>query len=277
MAKTERSIVNSSRRGLDLTGIMGRKKGVVYMVAGTALVCAIWYFVAKAINRSLILPDFLTTMKVFFTGWFDGKVMSNLYITLTRVFTGCVFAIMIGLPLGLLMGYSRTALVALSPYVNSIRQVPIMAWVPLSIIWFGLGDGPTVFMITMSAVFPILINTISGVMNIDPNYKNAARCMGAKTWQVMRDVVLPGALPNFLTGCRLALGSAWMSVICAEFIATSTGFGYIMVEAQVRMQTPLLYALMIMSALVGFAIDQSIVLLERCLTGWRYKDGAAGN
>ncbi|WP_414602958.1 ABC transporter permease subunit SaoP [Pyramidobacter sp.] len=254
---------------------MGRKKGVVYMLIGTLIVCLAWYFLAKAINRSLILPDFLVTMHAFFTGWFDKKVMSNLSITLVRVFTGSAYAIAIGLPLGLLMGYSHTALVALSPYVNSIRQVPIMAWVPLSIIWFGLGDGPTIFMITMSAVFPILINTISGVMDIDPNYKNAARCMGAGTWQVMRDVVVPGALPSFLTGCRLALGGAWMSVICAEFIATSKGFGYIMVEAQVRMKTPLLYALMIMSAIVGFAMDKSIVLLERSLTGWRYKNDAS--
>lgn len=281
MAQNERSIINapginfSGRRGLNLAAIMGRKKGFVCMLAGTLAVCLLWYFLAKAIDRSLILPDFLVTMKTFFTGWFDKKVMSNLGITLVRVFTGCVYAVAIGLPLELLMGSSHTALVALSPYVNSIRQVPIMAWVPLSIIWFGLGDGPTIFMIAMSAVFPILINTISGVMNIDPNYKNAARCMGAGTWQVLRDVVVPGALPSFLTGCRLALGGAWMSVICAEFIATSKGFGYIMVEAQVRMNTPLLYALMIMSALVGFAMDKSIVLLEHSLTGWRYKDGAA--
>ena len=78
-----------------------------------------------------------------------------------------------------------------------------------------------IFMIAMSAVFLILINTISGVMNIDPNYKNAARCMGAGTWQILRDVVIPGALPSFLTGFRLTLGGAWLSVICAEFIATT--------------------------------------------------------
>ena len=275
MAKNESAIINSSGRGINRGGVLGRRKGALYMTLGTALICIAWYFAAKAINRNLVLPDFVVTMKAFFTGWFDKKVMSNLMITLVRVFTGCTYAVAIGLPLGLLMGYSRTALEALSPYVNSIRQVPIMAWVPLSIIWFGLGDGPTIFMIAMSAVFPLMLNTISGVMNIDPNYKFAARSMGASTWHVLRDVVIPGTIPSFLTGCRLALGSAWMSVICAEFIATSKGFGYIMVEAQVRLPTPLLYALMIMSALVGFAMDKSIVLLERSLTGWRYKNGAA--
>ncbi len=259
---------------MNLGGVLGRRKGTLYTLMGTALICAAWYFAAKAINKALVLPDFTVTMKTFFMSWFDKKVMSNLMVTLVRVFKGCIYAVTIGLPLGLFMGCSRTALEALSPYVNSIRQVPIMAWVPLSIIWFGLGDGPTIFMIAMSAVFPLTLNTISGVMNIDPSYKFAARSMGANTWQVLRDVVIPGMLPSFLTGCRLALGSAWMSVICAEFIATSKGFGYIMVEAQVRMKTPLLYALMLMSGLVGFAIDRSIVLLERSLTGWRYKNGS---
>lgn len=271
MEQNERAVVSSSGRRLNLEHAVGRIKGTAYMLVGTAVICLIWYYFAKAINKSLILPDFLVTMKTFFHGWVNPKIMSNLGLTLFRVLWGCLYAVAIGLPLGILMGYSHTALVALSPYVNSIRQVPIMAWVPLSIIWFGLGDGPTVFMIAMSAVFPILINTIAGVMNIDPNYKNAARSMGADTWDVLWDVVIPGAIPSLLTGCRLALSGAWMSVICAEFIATSKGFGYLMVEAQVRMDTPLLYALMIMSAIVGYAMDKGIVLFEHWLTGWRYK------
>lgn len=148
-----------------------------------------------------------------------------------------------------------------------------MAWVPLSIVWFGLGEGPTVFLIFMSAVFPLTINTIAGIAGIDENYINAARSMGANTFAIFRDVIIPGALPDFLTGVRLAVGAGWMSVICAEFIATSAGFGYLMIEAQERLQTSRLYALMLMSAIVGFAIDRLILLLDRKLTGWRFRDG----
>ena len=239
------------------------------------VLCIAWFFAARAIGKPLVLPDFIETMKEFFGAWVNKRIMRNMGITLWRVVLGSFYGLIVGSILGLMMGYSEKALTLLSPFVNSIRQVPIMAWVPLSIIWFGLGEGPTVFMIFMSAVFPLIINTIAGVTDIDRNYFNAARSMGADTLAIFRDVIIPGAMPGFLTGLRLAIGSGWMSVICAEFIATSSGFGFLMIEAQERMQTARLYALMIMSAIVGFAMDQLIRLIERNLTSWRFKDGKA--
>ena len=237
------------------------------------VLCVCWALAARAIGKPLILPDFLETIKTFFESWLNTRVMRNLWITMRRVLTGTLYAVIVGTILGLAMGYSPMILKALSPVVNSIRQVPIMAWVPLSIVWFGLGEGPTVFLIFMSAVFPLTINTIAGIAGIDENYINAARSMGANTFAIFRDVIIPGALPDFLTGVRLAVGAGWMSVICAEFIATSAGFGYLMIEAQERLQTSRLYALMLMSAIVGFAIDRLILLLDRKLTGWRFRDG----
>ena len=133
------------------------------------------------------------------------------------------------------------------------------------------------FLITMSAVFPLVINTIAGVQGIDPNYYNAARSMGASWSDIIRTIVVPGALPSILTGCRLAMGAGWMSVICAEFIATSAGFGFLMVEAQVRLETAQLYALMFMSGLVGFFIDKGFITLEKRLTAWRFKYGFIGS
>lgn len=244
-------------------------------VAVLAGLCLAWFIAARLIGKPLVLPDFVETMEQFFSAWVNKRTMRNMGITLWRVLVGSFYGLIVGSVLGLLMGYSEKVMALLSPFVNSIRQVPIMAWVPLSIIWFGLGEGPTVFMIFMSAVFPLIINTIAGVTDIDRNYFNAARSMGANTAAIFRDIIIPGAMPGFLTGLRLAIGSGWMSVICAEFIATSSGFGYLMIEAQERMQTAKLYALMIMSAIVGFAIDQLIRLVERKLTSWRFKDGKA--
>lgn len=233
---------------------------------------AIWFFLARYIDSPLLLPDFVDTMKEFFRGWQDSRIMENMGITLYRVLLGSFYAMIVGTILGLVMGYSEKIRQMVSPIVNSIRQIPIMAWVPLSIIWFGLGEGPTIYLIFMSAVFPLIINTMSGVINIDPNYIYAARSMGAGTVAIYRDIIIPGALPGFMTGLRLAVGSGWMSVICAEFIATSKGFGYLMIEAQERLQTSRLYALMIMSAVVGFLIDQILRFLERKLTGWRFRN-----
>lgn len=237
------------------------------------ILCVIWSIASKIINKELVLPNFVETFKMFVSGWFDARTMTNMRITIIRVLTGVFYAMIVGTVLGLSMGYSNKILKALSPIVNSIRQVPIMAWVPLSIIWFGLGEGPTVFLIFMAAVFPLIINTIAGVANIDQNLINAARSMGASTFDIYKDVIIPGTLPSFLTGCRLAVGSGWQSVICAEFIATSSGFGFIMIEAQERLQTAKLYSLMIMAAIIGFAIDQLIRFIDKRLTRWRYKDG----
>ena len=245
-----------------------------YSISVLLAIMIIWYFLAKKIDNNLLLPDFILTCKEFFKSWIDSYTVQNLLITLERVFRGFLIACIIGLPLGLIMGYSKPILLAVSPIINSIRQVPIMAWIPLAIVWFGLGDGPTIFLITMSAIFPLIINTIDGVRGIDPNYINAARSMGAKNIDIMLDIILPGALPSFLTGCRLALGLGWMSVICAEFIATSKGFGFILVEAQQRLETPKLYALMIVSALIGFSsMDRILIILEKLLTSWRFKNG----
>ena len=196
-------------------------------------------------------------------------VLRNLGITMRRVLTGALYAFIIGLPLGMIMGYSPKILRALSPFMNSLRQVPIMAWVPLAIVWFGIGDGPTIFLIAFSGVFTIILNTISGVQDISKDFYNAARSMGANTLNIIKDIVLPGSLPGVMTGVRLAIGLGWMSVIWAEFIATSAGFGYCMVEAQGKMQTERVIAYMIIAGLIGFLIDTIMVLAEKVLLRWR--------
>lgn len=242
-----------------------------------SIIFILWHIASIIINKQIVLPSFTETMKMFFSSWIDVRTMTNMRITLVRVFSGVFYAVIVGTILGFTMGYSTRCMKALSPIINSIRQIPIMAWVPLSIIWFGLGEGPTVFLIFMAAVFPLIINIIAGVRAIDTNLINAAKSMGANVFDIYKDIIIPGTMPSFLTGCRLAVGSGWQSVICAEFIATSSGFGFIMIEAQERLQTSKLYALMIMSAVIGFLIDQIIRLIERRVTKWRYKDGASNN
>ena len=99
------------------------------------------------------------------------------------------------------------------PLMGTVRQVPVMAWVPLTIIWLGLGDGPTIFLIALVGTFPILLNTIAGVRSISRDYFNAARTMGAGSWSIFRDIMVPAAVPDMLTGMRLAVSAGWMSVI----------------------------------------------------------------
>lgn len=275
MEENEHSVQQNKNRTINLGNAGNKPLMKLYSFSVLIFIMIIWFFLARKINNNLLLPDFLLMCKEFFRAWIDPLTVNNLLITLSRVFKGFLIAIIIGLPLGLIMGYSKRMLLAISPIINSVRQIPIMAWVPLSIVWFGLGDGPTIFLITMSAIFPLIINTIDGVRGIDTNYINAARSMGANNINIMLDIIFPGALPYFLTGCRLALGLGWMSVICAEFIATSKGFGFILIEAQQRLETPRLYALMIMSAIIGFSLDRILIFIEKILTLWRFKNAGS--
>jgi len=113
----------------------------------------------------------------------------------------------------MLMGYSPFVMRTIAPFINSFRQIPTTSWVPLAIVWFGLGDGPTIFVIMFHAIFTIILNTVAGVQSISKDFYNAARSMGAKTLDLVKDVVLPGSLSGLITGIRISLGAAWMSVV----------------------------------------------------------------
>lgn len=118
-----------------------------------------------------------------------------------------------GVPIGMAMGLSKIFKGILGGVVNSLRQIPMMAWVPLSIIWLGIGDGPTLFMIALNGVFQVIMNTSSGVASIDKDYYNAAKSMGASKMSTFTNVVVPASMPHILVGARLAIGAGWMSVI----------------------------------------------------------------
>ena len=146
----------------------------------------------------------------------DPEILVNLAITMRRVLTGFAYAALIGIPLGYMMGYSTVAMRMLDPLISSLRQVPIMAWVPLTFVWFGLGDGPTIFLITFAGVFPVILNTIAGVQSISQDYYHAARSMGARPWSILSSIIVPGSLPDILwTGhslCRMDVGYLELSL-----------------------------------------------------------------
>ena len=173
----------------------------------------IWQLAAWHYNSMLLLPGPLETIKALGKTVAEPDVWVNLVITMKRVLSGFAIAVAIGVPLGLMMGFSRTVMQILEPFINSIRQIPVMAWVPLTIVWFGLGDGPTVFLIAFTGIFPVLLNTIAGVQGISKDYFNAARSMGATTTSIIAQIIIPGSLPDVLTGMRLSLSAGWMSVI----------------------------------------------------------------
>jgi len=241
-----------------------------YPLIAIAVFIGIWHLSALSYDSDLLLSPPMKTLSALWRSIQDVSVLKNLILTLRRVLTGFGIACVVGLPLGFAMGTSKALFQFFDPLISTIRQVPMMAWVPLTIIWFGLGDGPTLFLIAIVGIFPVILNTIAGVKSISPTYYHAARSMGSGSWSIFRRIIIPASLPDILTGMRLCMGMGWMSVICAEFIATSAGFGFAMVDAQTRMETDTLLALMIMGATVGFTIDKTIRFVESRVTRWRF-------
>lgn len=185
----------------------------IYTPIALIAIGIIWSISAKIVDKPFLFPSLKSVIESLIRALTDLYVLRNIGITMRRVMTGVLYACIFGLPVGMIMGYSKPVLRAMAPFINSLRQVPIMAWVPLSIIWFGLGDGPTIFMIAFSGIFTIILNTIAGVQDINKDFYNAARSMGASTIDIIKDIVLPGSLPGIITGVRLAIGMGWMSVI----------------------------------------------------------------
>lgn len=188
------------------------KERAVQIVAYIGLFI-VWELVARQINLPLIWPSAFSVIGGLIESVTDAKVMTNLAITMSRVLKGWLIAIVIGVPTGMLMGLSKNFNAIFGGIVHALRQVPMMSWVPLTIIWFGIGDGPTLFMIALNGIFQVVLNTSKGVEDISQDYFNAAKSMGAGKLSIFRRIIVPGALPDMLVGARLALGGGWMSVI----------------------------------------------------------------
>ena len=185
----------------------------LYWIITIGFIIAIWQVAALHFHNPILMPTPWSAIKGLGKVVTTPEILQGFGFTLRRVGIGFLLACAIGVPLGYFMGYSKTFLQFLDPVINSVRLIPVMAWVPLTIVWFGLGDGPTIFLITLVGVFPIMLSVIAGVHEISPDYYNAARSMGAGRLGVFRSVIIPGSIPGLLTGLRLCLGNGWMSVI----------------------------------------------------------------
>lgn len=185
----------------------------IYKYGFVIILLIVWQIASTKVGIPLLLPTPKSTFTEFYANITSTKVMTNIGITMSRVVRGWLIAVLVGVPIGMAMGLSKIFKGILGGVVNSLRQIPMMAWVPLSIIWLGIGDGPTLFMIALNGVFQVIMNTSSGVASIDKDYYNAAKSMGASKMSTFANVIVPASMPHILVGARLAIGAGWMSVI----------------------------------------------------------------
>jgi sulfonate transport system permease protein len=201
--------------------------------------------------------------------WDEGALQSNLLISLQRVAEGLAVGISVGVVLAVLSGLFRLGEDLLDPVIHMARSVPILGLLPLAIIWFGVGETPKIFLIALGTTFPVYLNTYAGIRGVDVKLVEAGETFGLTRWGLVRRVVLPGALPGFLTGLRFALVGCWLIIIVAEEINAQSGIGYLIMQAQTTDRTDIMFVGLAIYAMLGLVADLVVRLLERRLLSWR--------
>ena len=195
----------------------------------------------------------------------------HILYSLERVLWGYGIAVAVGVPLGILMGWSRKLSALFDPIVELIRPIPPLAWIPIAILWFGIGIKSAAFIIFLGAFFPILLNTINGVQSIDSVLIEAARTLNASDRNIFLKVLIPGSLPSILTGMRIGIGIGWMTLVAAEFTGVKQGYGlgYMIMTARDIQRPDEIMAGMMMIGVIGLGIDMGLKRLADYLLQWR--------
>lgn len=197
-----------------------------------------------------------------------GQLVSHVYVSLTRVAQGFAWAAAVGVPVGIVLGWSRRAKPWLDPTIHFLRQIPPIAWIPVFILWFGIGEASKVVVIFYAALFPILVNTTLGVQQIPRSLWEVAALLRFSLAQYLTRLVVPGSAPSIMTGLRLGMGMSWRVLVAAEMLAASSGLGFLIMSSRslVRLDDMLVGILTI--GLVGVAIDGLFIQLQRLLLPW---------
>jgi sulfonate transport system permease protein len=198
-----------------------------------------------------------------------GTLQSALLISLQRVALGLLLGIVIGAVLALVSGLSLIGERLIDPVMHMFRTMPVLALLPLFVLWFGIGEQAKVFLIGWAVIFPIYINLYAGIRGVDAKLVEAGTVLGLNRWGRIWQVILPGALPQFLTGLRLALGVSWLVLVAAEEINATSGLGYLITNAQNLLQTNVIFVGLIVYSLLGLATDILVRLIERFTLSWR--------
>ncbi len=237
---------------------------------GFAVFLAAWELLASAgLINAVLLPSPTT---LFWAGGDlvrSGALARHVSASIERVLVGFALAALVGLTLGVVLGWFGALSDMIKPLVEALRPIPPIAWTPLAILWFGVGNAPSYFLVFVGAVFPVFVSTFSAVRNIERTQINAALCLGATPGMLIRDVLIPGALPVIFPGLRIALGVGWMCVVAAELIAAQSGLGYMIQQSRLLLQTQYVVAGMIVIGLIGFAMNAVMTVIERRLVPWQ--------
>ena len=263
--------LNPARR-IRLRWPLPRRLGVSLLTLCALL--ALWWLVARlGLISPLFLPPPAQVLQQFATlagpqGFMDATLWQHLAASLQRILIALAAATLCGVTVGLAMGLSPTLRGMLDPLIERYRPVPPLAYLPLMVIWFGIGETSKVLLIYLAIFAPVAMATLAGVQGAKQVRLRAARALGANRWQVLWYVIVPGALPDILTGLRIGLGVGWSTLVAAEFIAATRGVGFMVQAAGESRATAVVLAGILVIALIAFTLELGLRALQRRLTPW---------
>jgi NitT/TauT family transport system permease protein len=241
---------------------MGVIRRALPSLAAISVIVAVWW-AAVAATGSVIFPSPWRVLTGALELAADGTLAEHIRASLLRVGTGFGLAVSLAVPLGLWMGWVPGAFSTLNPIVQILRPISPIAWIPIAILWFGFGNASPIYLIFIASVFPMVVQTTSGVHAIERRYLRAAENFGVSRSTMFRRVVIPAVLPQVLVGMRIGLGVAWLVVVAAEMIALHSGLGYLIIDARnAGNRYDLVVAGMILIGLIGLLLDGLMRMLE---------------
>ena len=199
---------------------------------------------------------------------FSGTILIHIWKSVQRVYGGFFLAALIGIPLGMMIGRIKILRQLLDPTISLLRPIPVTAWLPLSMIFFGLGPNAAIFLVFLGAFYPILLNTIFGVRSVDPRLFEAASMLGCSGTAMFREIILPASLPAIFNGLRIAHGFAWILIVVGEMTGVPTGLGSVVMDGRTLSRTDLVITGMIVIGACGFVTDRIIVAISNRLLKW---------
>ncbi|MDR3429278.1 taurine ABC transporter permease TauC [Silvimonas sp.] len=241
------------------------------------LVLLWWAITTAGLIQPLFLPSPQAVARKFWrvstSGFVDATLWQHLVASLTRVLLALVAAVLFAVPVGIAIGLSPRIRAVLDPLIEFYRPIPPLAYLPLIVIWFGIGELSKVLLIYLAIFAPIAISTAAGVRSADQTRIRAAQSLGASRWQLIRYVILPGALPDILTGVRIGLGTGWSTLVAAELVAATRGLGFMVQSAAQFLVTDVVVLGIAVIAVVAFALELGLRWIQRKVTPWTIARG----
>jgi len=255
------------------------------MLTGFAILLGLWHFTVTVWKLprfesmpglTVVVQEMFSQNPVYGLSVFMSEYYQHIWVSVRRVAIAFFLATVLGVSLGLFLGWSKKFREYVFPVFEILRPIPILAWVPLAILMFAGTETPVIFLTFLASFFATALNTMLGVESIDESYSRAAYCLGANKWQVFKEVIMPGAMPFIFTGLQISVGVAWFSLVAGEMVSGQFGLGYVINTAYTMVTYPTIIIGMITLGFVGYTTSAMVRFAGNYMMQWRVRELALG-